>query len=357
MARHEEKPETRRWDAPDEEEKAPSLLDQVRIAYALHPRRFSTAGIAAVLATVAIGIVVYRTQAREERAMLEAHGSTTIRELETMRTQHADTEALPIILFRLARAYQERAQGQGLATTKERLDDLNKAKELFNILGADHPTHALAVPVENALKGVIEEIALLSSSHAEHELRHTLLVHPELLDRRSHGPEGHELDDALRMGPRAGEDPWVEIVAGDLPPVNLVLFPEEAPDGAASLLNDVQIDALRDKPFVPELEGKRFRLSSGPARPATFTPERNSRVPDMGAVAMEIGADGKPILGQYVIFNDTAANLSAEKERFHVIGRVTSPVADLERLKADSKVASSRELTDHESIRPPDFRQ
>lgn len=354
MARHEEKPKTRAWDAPDQEERQPSLLDRIQLYYTLHPRRVSTAAMAVVLAAAAAGIMAYRTQARHARAMEEAHGLTTILELEPLRTQYADTEALPIILFRLGRAYQDRAQAPGSATAKERLDDLNKAKDLFNTLGTDYPKHPLVVPGEDALKAVIEEITLLSTGHEEHELRHTLLVHPEILDRRAHGPEGHEVDAPLRMSPRAGADPRVRIVAGEAAAVDLILFPEEAPEGAEALLNDARIDKLRDNPFVPEPGGKRYRLSSGPARPGTFTPARNSRVPDLGAVALELGADGKPILDQYVIFNDTEANLSAEKERFHVIGRVSSPLADLQRLKADSRITSSRELTDHESdLLPP----
>ena len=176
-------------------------------------------------------------------------------------------------------------------------------------------------------------------------LRYTLIVHPEVIDQRvrpepSSGisPEP-DLDEELMMTPFPQPPPGAMISAGDVH-VTLELYPDDAPRLVAAFLNDIDIGAFKDNPFRPEADGKRYRFSSGPPRPATFQRTGGAKDLETGSLVCEVGDDGRPILGHYLILNESPEALTAQRDRYAVFGMSTN-LNELARLTDESIVTGA----------------
>jgi hypothetical protein len=322
-------------DERDEHLQQPSLWGRMQVFYEQHTRAVTTGIIALLIGGTTLGIVSYRETARKTRSMQEACAAASILELEALQTKYPDSEAAPIILFRLARMYQE--QGEEA--------DLKKAKELYGKFGDLYPKHELSDPAGEALEGIMRDQDFLGAKHLEIELAHTLTTHPVLTSMRA--AEEKNFDEEERMTPQQLPDPLVLVISGSVH-ITLSLFFEEAPLVAAGFLNDANIKAFDGTPLEAAADApRRYKLARGtpPPRPSTFEIAKNERPLDAGSLAIELGADGKPILGAYYIFDDTPAALAPVKDRFLVFGRVSSALTELKNLTAESKVTST--VTEH----------
>jgi hypothetical protein len=321
------KPELR--DEEKQQIQQPSLWGRVQLYYEQHTRAVTTAVIAVLIGGTTLGIVSYRETARHTRSMQEAYGAASIAELEALQTKYPDSEAAPIILFRLAQMYQNEGK----------LEDLKKALKLYGDFGNQYPKHELSIPAGEAMMTLMKDIQFLGESHEEFELSHLLFTHPELTSIRA--KDEKDLDEEERMGPRWQADPLVMIFSGEVH-LTLRVFCEEAPIVWQGFLNDVRNHAFEGTPLLPAADDpRRFVLISGLERPATFDAVRNDRPLIAGSLAMALGADGKPILGRYYIFDDTTAALAAAKDRYLVFGHLSSAPMELRMLSTESKVTKT----------------
>jgi hypothetical protein len=335
----------RAWDTPDEPEKL-SFADRLRVFYARRPRLVTTVAMAVVLGGAAVGIVVYREDARQVKAMdeiyaVEPGAPGALEQLAALELRYGDTEAAPLILFKKARHYQERGD----------LDSLQEALKFYNEFASRYGSHVLYAAADEAVKTILMNIDYLKAGHQEATLAHTLRVHPEVIaarvnpPARSHLPAEPDLDAEMRAEPRALPEPVVLMGVED-GEVELRLFPEEAPEIVGAFLNDVRINALSKRPLTRDTVNHSYRFASGPARTAGFTPARSGRAPELGTIAVELDPQGRPILNAYLIFYDSnKENLAPLKDRMLVFGRVTSAMSHLAvKVKPGTEIGAVREM-------------
>ena len=314
------------WEEPDQLEQ-PTLWRRALIFYEHRPRLVTTVAMVLLLGGTTLAIVNYRETIRSETSMRLAHSADTFIELEDLKEKYADTQAFPIILYRLAQKYQTRGD----------LESLMKAKALYGQLGDNFPNHALTPPAAQALKTVFADIIFLRAGHEELKHAHTLFTHPMLTELAT--MTDPEFDRALRMSPRPLPDPVVELTLGDVK-VTIRLFYDEAPKMVTTFINDLRIGELTGGGLTPAVDPapKSYALTGLSERRASFDHVPNDREPDLGMVAVVLGEDGKPVLGRYTIFNDKKENLADHRDGTFIFGRVVSQMSALTKLTADSKI-------------------
>lgn len=327
-------PGTKRWDDPDEIE-APGLWTRWVAYYEANTRTVTTVVMVLLIGGTTVGVVGYRRSAQRARAFEEVYAAKTTLELEDLEKRSAGQDVYPIVLFRLGQLYQARGDAASL----------KKAREWYDKFGTLYPNHELAKPAAKALETVLLDIDYHGRGNEEHSLLYTLTVHPEIIEQRVRPEPGSgispepDLDTELMRVPFPQPNPGAIISVGDVH-VTVELFPDDAPKLVAAFINDLDIDALRGNPFTPEEDGKRYRFSSGPARPATFPRTPNGLTLETGSLVCEVNDEGKPILGHYLILNQKPEELAGLRDRYAVFGRSTN-LEELARLGPDSKVTGS----------------
>lgn len=314
------------WEEPDQLEQ-PTLWRRALIFYEHRPRLVTTAAMVLLLGGTTLAIVNYRETVRRETSMRLAHSADTIIELEDLKEKYADTQAFPIILYRMAQIHQ----GNG------DLESLMEAKALYEQLGNKFPDHTLTGPAERAVETVLKDMDFLRAGHEELQYAHTLFTHPMLTELAT--ITDPEFDRALRMSPRPRPDPEVMLISGDVH-VRIRLFYDEAPKMVTTFINDLRIGELTGGGLTPAVDPapKSYALTGLSERPAPFDHVPNDREPDLGMVAVVLGEDGRLVLGRYTIFNDKKENLADHRDGTFIFGRVVSQMSALGRLTADSKI-------------------
>lgn len=326
---------TKRWDDP-EEIATPTLWARWVAYYEQNTRTITTVVMVLLIGGTTLGIVNYRRTVQRARAYEDLYAAKSTVELEDLEKRTAGQEVYPIVLFRLGQLYQARGD----------VDSLKRAQEWYGKFGDQFPNHELAGPAAEALATIMLDLDFLAKGTQEQSLRYTLMVHPEIIDQRvrpepSSGitPEP-DLDAELLMTPFPQDNPGAMISVGEVH-VTVELYPDDAPKLVAAFLNDLDIDAFRGNPFRPEDDGKRYRFSSGPPVPASFVRIRNGLELQTGSLVCEVNAEGKPILGHYLILNEKPEALAGLRDKYAVFG-LTTNLAELARIADDATIGATQ---------------
>lgn len=325
------KPSTLPEEDLDEEGQQPGFFDKLQIFYESHSRAITSTALLLIVVGCAIGIVVYRERVRQRQAILDVEACDDVAKLTQLLEKWKDTEARPLILFKIGSLYFAEGTPEGL----------EKARDTWKRMMDEFPKHPMIDRAEAAYTKVDKELRWLDENEGVRRNEFRLCYHPDLHDRFG--------GDEMRSGPKAMTEPLVELKRGDST-TTIRLFADEAPEPVEEFLKAVR-DKKLDGLALAKSGEDMIAIGVGEPAPAAWALPRNSRKLLMGTLAVTVADDGKPVAGKYLLL---LKDVVEKTDNYAAIGWVESGwVTDLpfkEGTKIDSaKVSKEREPMSEEA--------